>query len=400
MTPRRTEPERHVADASVAAHPEARVLAVDDEPANVQLLEKVLRRAGYRRVQTATDPHVGLDQFVEDPPDILLLDLHMPGTDGFAFMERVTASGGRGGDGFVPIVVLTGDDDPKVRLRALAAGAKDFVTKPFDTTEVLLRIANLLEMRFLHSRVREHNRTLEQQVWERTEHLWKAVQDVEAARDGLRRSHEETVRRLSIAAEFRDEETSQHIMRMSEYCLLLARRVGFDEEAGQRIRLASHMHDIGKIGIPDGILLKPGRFTSAERAIMERHAAIGHEILAGSESNLLQVAASIALHHHERVDGKGYPNRLAGTAIPVEGRIAAIADVFDALTTDRIYRKAFPVATAVTMLREGRGTQFDADLLDVFLDLLPQVIAERERLRDLGPSNRAPFDASRGRSLG
>ncbi len=395
-----TNVPEHTNDASTAAYPAARVLIVDDGEQNVRLLETVLRRAGYEHVQGVTDSEAGLEMFLEDPPDILLLDLHMPGTDGFEFIEKVTVPGSRAAEEFVPIVMLTGDDDPKVRLRALAVGAKDFLTKPFDRTEVLLRIANLLEMRFLHAKVKEHNRVLEEQVKERTQHLWAAVQDVEEARDGLRRSHEETVRRLSIAAEFRDEETSQHIHRMSQYCLLLARRVGFDEDTSQQIRVASQMHDIGKIGIPDDILLKPGKFTPEERSVMEGHAAIGHRILAESESKLLQLAATIALHHHERVDGNGYPNHLAGTGIPVEGRIAAIADVFDALTTDRIYRKAFPVATAISMLREGRGTQFDAELLDVFLDLLPEVLTERERLQDQRASQHAALGTWGQRSTG
>ena len=389
-----TEPEENAVPAA-AAYPAARILIVDDGDQNLRLLERVLRRAGYERIEGFVDPAAGLASFLEDPPDVLLLDLHMPGLDGFSFIEQVTVPGSRAAEECVPIVVLTGDVDPKVKLRALSVGAKDFLTKPFDRTEVLLRIQNLLETRFLHQTVRQHNAVLEEQVKERTRHLWTAVRDVEEARDGLRRSQEETVSRLSIAAEFRDEETSQHIHRMSQYCLLLARRAGFDEDASHQIRVASQMHDIGKIGIPDEILLKPGKFTPEERSIMEGHAAIGHRILADSESKLLQLAASIALHHHERIDGKGYPNRLAGTAIPVEGRIAAIADVFDALTTDRIYRKAFPVATAVSMLREGRGTQFDAELLDVFFDLLPEVLTERERLKDRGGSRHAALQNGR-----
>ncbi len=386
------------ATAAAAAYPTARILIVDDGEQNVRLLERVLRRAGYDRIEGLTDPAAGLESFLEEPPDILLLDLHMPGLDGFTFIERVTVAGSRAAEEFVPIVMLTGDADPQMKLRALSVGATDFLTKPFDRTEVLLRIANLLETRSLHRKVREHNAVLEEQVKERTKHLWAAVRDVEEARDGLRRSQEETVRRLSIAAEFRDEETSQHIHRMSQYCLLLARQVGFDEEKSHQIRVASQMHDIGKIGIPDEILLKPGKFTPEERSIMEGHAAIGHQILGDSESKLLQLAASIALHHHERIDGKGYPNRLAGTAIPVEGRIAAIADVFDALTTDRVYRKAFPVATALSMLREGRGTQFDADLLEVFFDLLPEVLTERERLQDREGSHHAALQRAGERS--
>lgn len=371
------------------AHPAARILIVDDGEQNVRVLDRVLRQAGYERIESVTDPIAGLKMFLDDPPDILLLDLHMPGMDGFTFIEQTTAAGTKPAEELVPIVMLTGDVDPNIKLRALSVGAKDFLAKPFDMAEVILRIANLLEMRFLHAKVRDHNLVLKEQVRDRTKHLWTAVKEVEEARDELRRSRAETITRLSIAAEFRDEETSQHLHRMKQYCVLLARRVGFDEEKSRDIGVASQMHDIGKIGIPDEILLKPGKFTPEERAIMETHATIGHQILAESESKLLTLAASIALHHHERIDGNGYPNRLAGTGIPIEGRIAAIADVFDALTTDRIYRKAFPVATAISMLREGRGTQFDAELLDVFFDLLPEVLSERERLQDQGGSHHA-----------
>jgi putative two-component system response regulator len=182
------------------------------------------------------------------------------------------------------------------------------------------------------------------------------------------------VNRLSIAAEFRDNETAQHIRRMSHYCALLAAKTGMDREKTDLIRVASQMHDVGKIGIPDSILLKNGRLTPQERIVIEQHPGIGHRILRGSTSELLQIAATIALSHHERIDGAGYPNKIKGDDIPIEARVAAIADVFDALTTNRVYRGAFHLQEAVDIMKEGRGTQFDADLLDLFLESLSEVL--------------------------
>jgi putative two-component system response regulator len=198
----------------------------------------------------------------------------------------------------------------------------------------------------------------------------------------LRLAQEDTVERLSIAAEFRDDETARHVQRMSRYTSLLAARAG--EHAGrvEMVRIASVMHDVGKIGIPDSILLKPGKLTPEERRIMEQHSEIGYRILSGSRSEVLTLAAQIAWTHHERVDGNGYPRRLGGDAIPLEGRMAAIADVFDALTSHKVYKKAFPLGQAVDVMREGRGSHFDADLLDLFLDSMDEVIRIKERFAD------------------
>lgn len=220
----------------------------------------------------------------------------------------------------------------------------------------------------------EQNRGLERKVEERTAELRRAVQDLESVRDELQDSREETVYRLSIAAEYRDDETSRHIQRMSRYCGILMRAAGFDEERTELVQLASQMHDIGKIGMPDAILLKPGSLSLDERREMERHPEIGYGILSGSDSELLQLAATIAMTHHERMDGTGYPRGLSGADIPLEGRVAAIADVFDALTSDRVYREAFPMDVAIQMLREAGGTHLDPVLLEIFLSALPEVI--------------------------
>jgi response regulator RpfG family c-di-GMP phosphodiesterase len=230
----------------------------------------------------------------------------------------------------------------------------------------------------------DHSASLELKVKERTSDLWQAVRHLENSKEQLRRSQEETVQRLARAAEFRDDETGQHIQRMSRYCGLLMEKAGFDRGHADLVRVASQMHDVGKIGTPDNILLKPGRLTSDERALMERHAQIGHDILSESTSDLLQMAATIAVTHHERMDGKGYPRGLAGDEIPIEGRVAAIADVFDALTTDRVYRSAFPLTTALEFMRDGRGAHFDPRLLDLFLDAIPEVLETKKRFDEEG----------------
>ena len=198
----------------------------------------------------------------------------------------------------------------------------------------------------------------------------------------LRLAQEEMVERLSIAAEFRDDEAARHVQRMSRYCALIARRAGESGEHTELIRTASVMHDVGKIGIPDSILLKPGKLTPEERRIMEQHSEIGYRILSGARSGILTLAASIAWTHHERVDGTGYPRKIAGDDIPAEGRIAAIADVFDALTSNKVYKKAFPLDQALNIMREGRGTHFDSGLLDLFLDAIDEVVGIQEQFAD------------------
>ena len=198
----------------------------------------------------------------------------------------------------------------------------------------------------------------------------------------LRLTQEAVVERLSIAAEFRDDETARHVQRMSRYTALLATRAGASPERAEQVRIAAVMHDVGKIGIPDSILLKPGKLTPEERRIMEQHSEIGYRILSGSRSELLTLAAQIAWTHHERVDGNGYPRRLAGDDIPPEGRMAAIADVFDALTSNKVYKKASPLPQAIEIMREGRGSHFDADLLDLFLDAMDEVVRIKERYAD------------------
>jgi putative two-component system response regulator len=356
----------------------ARILMIDDQQANIALLERVLCRAGFTNVMGSTHPTEVLALWDSFRPDILLLDLNMPELGGFGVMKLLQPKIGPQSKDYVPILVLTADATSTTKQRALTVGAKDFLTKPFDHAEVVLRVKNMLETRLLHVELKKHNQMLETRVRARTSEIWDAVTQLEQSRRELRMSREETVHRLSIAAEFRDDETARHIQRMSRYCALLARLAGWDIERTELIRVASQMHDLGKIGIPDSILLKPRTLTPDERAVMQTHAEIGHQILADSDSELLRLAASIALTHHERIDGAGYPSGLHGDEIPIEGRLAAIADVYDALTSDRVYRRAFSFVDSIKMMREGRGTQFDPEFLDLFLESMDEVLKVKE----------------------
>jgi putative two-component system response regulator len=362
---------------------DARILVVDDVQVNVALLERILHRAGYTNVVTTSSPEWALEFVAEQSVDLLLLDLHMPRIDGFAVLERL--SGIVGAEEYLPVVMITADAESSARQRALALGAHDFLTKPFDDTEVLLRIRNLLSTRQLHLQMQSQNEVLEKAVEERTSALWRAVTNLERAQQELRSSREETIQRLSMAAEFRDEDTGAHIQRMSRYCGLLARASSVSSERADLLRIASQMHDVGKIAIPDNILLKPGALNTNERAVMERHSEIGFRLLSGSESELLVVAASIARSHHERIDGSGYPRGLRGDEIPFEGRVAAICDVFDALTSERVYRPAMPTSAAIAMMQDNRGTHFDADLLDLFVKSLPDALEIRREYTDPVP---------------
>lgn len=351
----------------------ARILVVDDEEANVRLLELILAHAGFAEVNATTDPRRVLHLYTTYHPDLVLLDLHMPHLDGFAVLEQLR--GKTPPTSYLPVLVLTADIAREVKHRALSAGAKDFLTKPFDATEVLLRVRNLLETRFLHLELERQNVVLEERISERTADLWQAVQHLTESEKATREAVAETIRHLALAAELRDEETGRHIERMSRYAALLAGRMGLDPDRCELIRLASSMHDVGKIGVPDRILRKRGKFTTAEFEQMKRHPVIGRQVLGDSKAEVLQLAARIALTHHERFDGTGYPEGLAAIDIPLEGRIAAVADVFDALTSDRPYRKALPLGQALEIMKEGRARHFDPELVGPFLASMDDVLA-------------------------
>lgn len=352
--------------SSDAGLSELAILVVDDEDVNVLLLRRTLERAGYTRVLSTTDPTRAPRLFVETEPDLVVLDLHMPVMDGFELMDRLAAIGG--GRTGVPFLVLTADVTEQTRRDALERGARDFLTKPFSPTELLLRVRNLLEVQRLHGRLRDQNASLEQQVAERTFELEQARLEI--------------LFRLALAAEYRDDATQEHAWRIGRTSALLARAIGLPDAQVELIERAAPLHDIGKIGIPDAILLKPGPLNDSEFAAVKRHTTIGAEILSGSRSSLLRLAERVALSHHERWDGSGYPHRLAGEEIPLPGRIVAVADVFDALTHKRPYKPAWPVGSAVTEILGQRGRQFDPELVDAFAALdhatLLTPVSERE----------------------
>lgn len=339
----------------------AKILIVDDDEAVLGFLERVLTKYGYSRVTCTADPRRALEIFEDDPPDLLLLDLRMPAMDGFDLLEALQPQ--ITGPSRLPTLILTGDLSQETRRKALAAGAKDFLTKPVDHLELLMRISNLLENRFLHQRLRQQNASLEAQVQERTREL-------EDARI-------ETLERLARTAEYRDDNTRWHTERVGIRSALLARALGLPKEQVQLIRRAAPLHDLGKIGIPDSILLKPARLTPEEVTIMRTHTTIGAQILSGSRFELLNLAAEIALTHHERWDGTGYPQGLRGEDIPLASRIVAVADFFDALAHDRPYRPAWAIEDITAEIVRQRGRQFDPHVADAFLEQItgPESIA-------------------------
>lgn len=343
----------------------ARILIIDDEPANLKLLDKMLASQGYEQRVLIQDPREVLDCYREARPDLILLDINMPHLDGYQVLEQIKALD----DPLQPpVVILTAQHGRDYLLKALAAGARDFIGKPFDRAELLMRVRNLLDAQLGHRMLHEQKGVLEEMVRLRTEEL--------------NQTRLEIVRRLGRAAEYRDNETGYHIIRMSQISALLARKLGWSDADCELMLNASPMHDVGKIGIPDAILLKQGKLEPGEFEIIKSHARIGADLLDGNDSALLRLAREIALTHHEKWDGGGYPNGLAGEAIPQSGRIAAVADVFDALTSSRPYKKAWTLESAETYLRDSAGSHFDPAIVACFLGCLPEILEIRNCYQD------------------
>lgn len=331
----------------------ARILIVDDQESNVRLLERLLQQWGYANLKSTTDPRQATALYDYWQPDLINLDLHMPYLDGFGVMEQLRPRIGEGD--YVPILVLTADITPETKRRALSSGAKDFLTKPFDPIEVLLRVQNLLETRFLHVQLQKQNELLEDRVRERTQQLVEAEIEV--------------LERLALAAEYRDDDTHQHTQRVGDLASRLAQALGLPETQVELMRRAAPLHDMGKIGISDLILLKPERLTPEEFERMKAHTTIGGRILSGSRFPLLQMAEEIATTHHERWDGRGYAGR-KGEDIPMSSRIVTVADVFDALTHARPYKKAWPREQAVREIEQQEGQQFAPRVVEAFLHVI------------------------------
>jgi putative two-component system response regulator len=321
------------------------LLVLDDEAAIRRSMARQLERRGYT-VRTAGNCHEAEIEMAAHPIALILCDIDLPDESGITFVQRTEAAYPD-----IAVVMVTGLDDPSVAEVALGAGAYGYIIKPFETNELIISVANALRRRTLEIEHKAQTTYLEHLVWQRTE--------------ALRRSHEDLVQRLVAAADYRDPETATHLQRMSRYSAVLARLLGQSTEECELLRLAAPMHDIGKLGIPDEILCKPGRFTDADRRIMQQHTEMGYQILSGSDAPLIQLAAEIALTHHEWFDGSGYPRGLRGEDISLAGRIVAIADVFDALCTKRRYKPAMAMDEAFAVMVDERG-HFDSRLLALF----------------------------------
>ncbi len=329
----------------------ARILIVDDNILNVQILKRILNEAGFLNLTSTLDSTQALPLFKEVNPDLILLDFNMPQMNGIDVMTALAALNPQG---YLPVLMLTSETDEALKSKALQSGAKDFLKKPYDRLEVLLRSRNILEVRLLYNQIKNQNKSLEEQVALRVGELHQTRLDV--------------VLRLARVAEYRDTDTGAHILRMSRYAACLAKAAGFTPAQCELILQTSPLHDIGKIAIPDAILLKPGKLEPHEYEIIKTHTTLGAEILADGNSVFLNTARTIALSHHEKFDGSGYPQRLKGEDIPLVGRLCALADVFDGLTSTRPYKKAWPIEEAVKEIRQGSGSHFDPRLVEAFMD--------------------------------
>jgi putative two-component system response regulator len=330
----------------------ARILVVDDEPANIALLREVLEHAGDVSLTATTDSGLAIELAAAADPHLVLLDLHMPGASGLEVLERLRQQHPDGGP---PVLMLTGDTTLAARQRALALGARDFVIKPFDVLEIELRVRNLLQARRYELSLASRADELEAAVRSRTEELVAA--------------RLEALERLALAAEYRDDHTGDHTRRVARMARTLGEALGYPESEISLLELAAPLHDVGKIAVPDAVLLKPGRLTGAELEIVRAHVTVGARILGGSQSPLFRLAELIALRHHERWDGGGYPDGLGGDEIPLPARIVAVADVFDALVCERPYKRAWRAESAVEEIRAGAGTQFCPATVEAFAAL-------------------------------
>ena len=343
-----------------------RILVVDDDTMLCQLLNRWLAKEGYECV-SAYSGEEALKRLNESDFALMITDINMPGITGMELLSRI-----RGRFNDMVSIVASAVDDRSIAINALELDALAYIIKPLSKTETLISVENALRHRQLERENQEYSEEMSLLVLEQTKDLRRKEEEIRLSRD-------ETLRCLGRAAEFRDDDTAQHTLRVGRYCELLAEKYELEPELCRLIGAAGPLHDVGKIGIPDQILLKPGKLTPEEFEVIKTHCEIGRRILGDSTSELLQLAANIAYTHHEKIDGSGYPAGLKGEDIPIAGRITAICDVFDALTFDRVYKKAFPIERAVDILQEGSGSHFDASLLNHFLMSLDEILDIRQR---------------------
>jgi putative two-component system response regulator len=362
----------------------SKILIVDDQEATVALLLSILRERGFIGLQNLTDSRLVLPLFAEFKPDLVLLDLRMPHVDGLSLLKQLRSRIPEGE--YLPFLIITGDLSEQSKQTALTLGAKDFLTKPLRLGEAVLRIYNLLETRFLYLELQEQNRVLDERVRERTRELQLA--------------HDQMLRHLALAADYRDDLTGLHAQRVGLLAALLAQTIGVPDAEVKLIRGAAPLHDLGKIGIPDHILLKAGKLTPEEFEIVKTHVAIGGRILSGSSFPLMKMAEQIARYHHEHWDGSGYLS-MKGDAIPLAARLTAIADTFDVLTHSRPYKSASTLEEVLAEIERERGRQFDPVLVDALLKLvcvqdlltLDQALLEESGLTPLQASDGVPIES-------
>jgi cyclic di-GMP phosphodiesterase len=366
----------------------SRILVIDDEPINVKVVQKYLQQYGYHHVRGITDPTFALDGIQTEQPDVILLDVMMPRVSGIEVLQQIRSNPATA---HLPVIILTASCDRETKLAVLDRGATDFLAKPVDIYELIPRVRNSITQKRYHDHLRDHARALEEAVRQRTAEL-------EASR-------KEVIYCLARAAELRDDDTGHHVLRVGQYAAVIGRTLGLDEATVEMLEQAAQLHDIGKIGIPDEILLKPGKLDPEQYERMQKHAVlgkriieplpaggwerlkkhvrIGQQVLQCGASPILQMAAQIALTHHERWDGTGYPLGLAGEDIPLEGRITAVADVFDALASKRPYKPALPIDQCFAMIEAERGRHFDPRILDAFLSCRREITGIQLQYADL-----------------
>jgi len=361
------------------------ILIVDDQPQNIDVLEAYIIPRGYEIIKAANGEEA-LEKLSGNQIDLILLDVMMPGMDGFEVTRRVRQDNAHR---LLPIVLVTALQETEDRIKGIEAGCDDFISKPVDKTELLARIQSLLKVKDYNDLMSNYQKILESEVTKRTEELKHAFEKIKEA-------SLETIYRLSIASEYKDEDTGAHIKRMSLYSAAVARRMGLNESTIETILYAAPMHDLGKIGIPDIILMKPAKLDPIEWEIMKLHTVIGAKILKGSDAEFVKLGETIAQNHHEKWDGSGYPGSLKGIEIPIAGRIAAIADVFDALTSKRPYKEPFSVEKSLTIIREGKGSHFDPDVADAFFAIQDEILTIREQYCE---DNQPVFDIPELKSL-
>jgi putative two-component system response regulator len=347
-----------------------KILCVDDESANLALLEAMLLPKG-NTVVAANSGMEALERLKEGGFDLVLMDVMMPGMNGYDACKKIRENPDTKD---IPVIMITALSDRDSKIMALKAGANDFISKPVETADIIARTDSLLKMKAAQDALKVYMAGLEETVAQRTVELRKSLEEVAAAKIQAENAHLDTIERLSRAAEYKDDDTAEHIQRMSRYSHTIAWKLGLSSDDVETILYASPMHDIGKIGTPDGILLKTGKLDEKEWEVMKRHAEMGAHILHGSPSPLIRAGEIIAMSHHEKWDGSGYPKGLAGRDIPLWGRICAISDVFDALTSRRPYKPAFPNEKAIEIIRESRGGHFDPELVDIFLENIDEIL--------------------------